>query len=211
MKLTLTTFLTLDGVMQGPGGPEEDRRDDFDLGGWLVPFEDDDMGTHVTEWFARADAFLLGRHTFDIFEAFWPTVTDPGNIVAEGFRDKPKHVVSHTRTTSDWAGTEFHAGDLRAEVEALKAQPGDELQIHGSGRLARSLHDLGLIDEYRLWTFPVVLGEGLRLFSNGSVPASFELVDHKLTSTGASIHCYRSTGPVSQGTFDIEDGAEVTR
>src|SRR5690349_13427450 len=109
MQLTMTTFLSLDGVMQGPGGPDEDRRDGFDLGGWLVPFQDEAMGTYVTEWFERADAFLLGRHTFEIFEGFWPTVTDPDNVVAERLRDRPKHVVSRTRTASDWVGTEFHA------------------------------------------------------------------------------------------------------
>jgi dihydrofolate reductase len=114
-------------------------------------------------------------------------------------------------TSSEWAHTSFINGDLRTAVEQLKSQPGDELQVHGSGRLARSLHDLGLIDEYRLWTFPVVLGEGQRLFSDGSMPTSFELVDHKSTSTGVSIHSYRPSGPIAQGAFDIELGAEITR
>ena len=211
MELTLTTFLSIDGVMQSPGGPSEDPSNNFALGGWLVPFADMDMGTYVTEWFSRADAFLFGRKTFEIMAAFWPNVTDPHDDVAARLNGKPKFVATSTTTLAEWAPSTLVHGDLRIAVERLKALPGDEIQVHGSGRLARSLHDLGLIDEYRLWTFPVVLGEGLRLFSDGAIPTSFELVDHKTTSTGVTIHSFRPTGPITQGAFDIEDGAEVTR
>ena len=211
MRLTLTTFLSLDGVMQGPGGPHEDTRNGFSLGGWMVPFADAQAGVYVTEWFGHADAFLLGRHTFEIFAGYWPKVTDPGDVVAKKLNNLPKHVVSKTLASTDWAHTEFIATDLRTAVERLKAQPGDEIQIHGSGRLARDLHHLGLIDEYRLWTIPVVLGDGHRLFDAGAHPTSFELVDHKTTGTGVSIHCYRPTGPLTTGEFEIEGGAEVTR
>jgi dihydrofolate reductase len=211
MKLTLTTFLSIDGVMQSPGAPTEDPRNGFDLGGWLVPFADMDMGNFVTEWFSHADSFLLGRHTYEIFAAYWPNITDPNDPVASRLNGKPKYVASNSMTAAAWQHTSILNGDLGSAVERLKAQPGDEIQVHGSGRLARNLHDLGLIDEYRLWTFPVVLGKGQRLFSDGSLPTSFTLVDHKSTSTGVSIHSYRSTGPITQGTFAIEDGVEVTR
>jgi len=175
MKLTVTTFLTLDGVMQGPGGADEDRSDGFELGGWLPAFMDPAAGTFVAEWFARADAFLLGRRTFETFAAFWPRVTDPGDPVASRLNGRPKFVVTRTLTATTWTGTELVTDDLATAVGAIKAMPGDEGQVHGSGTLVRSLHDLGLTDEYRLWTFPVVVGQGRRLFTGGLVPRSFEL------------------------------------
>jgi len=205
MKLTLSTFMSIDGVMQSPAHRTEDTRDGFTLGGWLTPFVAEDW----PQWFARADAFLLGRRTFEEMSAYWPKVTDPDDITAARLNTRPKYVVSRTLTSAEWAPTTFIAGDLRTAVEELKAQPGDELQMHGSGRLARSLHDLGLIDEYRLWTFPVVLGTGLRLFSEGAIPTSMKIVDHQLTGAGVSIHTFRPAGPVIQGDHEVEDGVEV--
>jgi dihydrofolate reductase len=166
MKLTLSTFVSIDGVMQSPSDPAEDPRDGFGLGGWLVPFIDKAW----PQWFPQADAFLLGRRSFELMGAYWPNVTDPDDITAASLNTKPKYVVSSTLTSAAWAPTSFITGDLRTAVEKLKREPGNEIQVHGSGRLAHSLHDLGLIDEYRLWTFPVVLGKGLRLFSDGPSP-----------------------------------------
>ena len=211
MRLTLTTFLTIDGVMQGPGGAEEDRRGGFDLGGWLVPYADADMDRFVTEWFSQADAFLLGRTTYEIFAAYWPNVTDPDHDLAAKLNDLPKYVVSNTLDHAGWNNSTLVNGDLRSAVEELKARPGRELQIHGSGLLARSLHDLRLIDEYRLWIFPVVLGTGQRLFGDGSIPSAFELIDTKVSSTGVVVHSFLSGGAPSFGSFAIDDGQTSRR
>jgi dihydrofolate reductase len=208
MRLTLTTFLTIDGVMQSPGGPTEDGADGFELGGWLVPFADIDMGTYVTDWFSKADAFLLGRRTYEIMHSHWPRVTDPDDIVATKLNRLPKHVVSRTLRAPVWANTHVLDGDLRSAVENLKAAPGRELQVHGSRELARSLHDLGLIDEYRLWIFPVVLGTGHRLFGDGSIPTTFELIDSKTTSAGVSVQSFVPTGKPTLGAVAVEDDAE---
>jgi dihydrofolate reductase len=199
MRLTLTTFVTLDGVMQGPGGPEEDRTGGFEQGGWLVPFADEDMGTFVTEWFALADAFLLGRRTYEIFKGYWPKVTDPHDPVASKLNTLTKYVASTTLDTTDW-DTVVLKGDVVEAVTELKRQPGNELQIHGSGTLAGTLMDHGLIDEYRLWCYPVVLGSGRRLFEPGRTPTSFELADTRKTSTGVIVSCYRPTGAPTYGT-----------
>lgn len=211
MRLTITTFLSIDGVMQSPGGPWEDTSNGFDLGGWVPPYIDEGFGAFMDGVFAHADAFLLGRKTFEIFAAFWPDVTDPDDTVATKLNGKTKYVPTSTVAETSWANTTLVDGDLAETVTALKTEPGDELQVHGSGRLARSLHDLGLIDEYRLLTFPVVLGKGSRLFSDGAVPTEFEQVDHTMTGSGISISTLRPTGPARTGDVVIEDGAEVIK
>lgn len=210
MKLTLTTFVTLDGVMQAPGGPNEDTSNEFPHGGWLVPFADEDMNTIVGEQFATADAFLLGRCTYDVFKSFWPNVTDPNDPVASKLREKPKYVVSNTSTQSDWEGTHFFPGDdALNQIKALKALSGNDLQVHGSWQLAQLLIANYLVDEYRLWIYPVVLGEGKRLFDSGTMPTSFSLADSRTTSTGVTVQTYRPTGKAKFGTFVIEDGVEA--
>jgi dihydrofolate reductase len=185
MRLTTTTFVTLDGVAQSPGAPGEDPSGGFAHGGWVTPHFDDEVGGFITEIFERGTAYLLGRRTFDIFEE------DP--VVAGGLNAKPKHVVSRTRTSSDWAGTTFHE-DLRTAVEKLKAEPGGELQVHGSPSVVNQLAALDLVDEYNLLIFPAVLGSGIRLFPEGQTPRGLELVSSRTSPSGVLLTTYRSSG-----------------
>jgi len=211
MKLTLNTFLSLDGVMQGPGGPDEDRAGGFEHGGWVVPYVDEGFGAVVDTWFAKTDEVLLGRTTYDMFYAFWSTVTDPDDVVAAKLNSRPKHVVSTTLRDPAWHNTSVINNDVVATIEKLKAQPGGELQVHGSCGLANTLHDAGLIDEYRLIIFPVVLGGGKRLFADGSVPGSLTLVDSTVTGTGAVALTLKPAGKLGVGDFEVVDGKEVIR
>ncbi|KUH40557.1 MULTISPECIES: dihydrofolate reductase family protein [Streptomyces] len=200
-QLTLTAFLSLDGVMQAPGGREEDPSDGFDHGGWLVPFADEDMGRFMVEVFDRADAFLLGRRTYEIFAGYWPQVTDPDDPIASRLNTLPKHVVSRTLDRVDWHGSRLVEGDLVEAVTRLKEGPGREVQVHGSARLAQGLIAHGLLDRLNLLVFPVFLGSGRRLFPEGGTPTAFELTGHRTTGTGATIQTYRPTGPATFGTF----------
>ncbi|MFI9394212.1 dihydrofolate reductase family protein [Streptomyces bauhiniae] len=200
-KLVSTVFVSLDGVYQAPGGPEEDTSGGFGQGGWTFPYADDDFGAFVDESFGRAGAFLLGRHTYDIFAGYWPKVTDPENPVAAKLNALPKYVVSATVGDPEWAGTTVLSGDLAKEVQALKERTGGEVQIHGSGALVRSLVNLGLIDTLHLLTFPVVLGEGRRLFVEGAVPTRFRHAGGTVTGKGVSIQSYDLAGSPEYGSF----------
>ena len=188
MKLTATTFMTLDGVVQGPGhapgGRPEDPSDGFELGGWTSPYDDEEFQRITVEEFEHAEAYLFGRRTYEIFSGFWPHVTDPGNALAARLNRSPKYIASRSPQTLGWTGSIQVQGDLVEEVRALKDQPGDELQVHGSGVLLRSLWDAGLVDEWRLRIFPVVLGSGRQLFGSGRVPVSLRLVDSRSTASG---------------------------
>ena len=201
MRLTMQTFLTLDGVMQAPGGPEEDRGEGFTHGGWQFPYADEEFGRRVSEWFEAADAFLLGRRTYEIFAGYWPGVTDANHPIATPLNHLPKYVASKTLEQVEWNNSTLLKGDVAEEVAKLKQQPGNEVQVHGSGDLAQTLMRNGLVDEYRLWIYPIVLGSGKRLFLEGSAPAALRLVDSAPTSTGAMLQVYEPAGEVQYGSW----------
>jgi dihydrofolate reductase len=181
MLLSVNTFVSLDGVMQGPGAPEEDPSNGFERGGWVVPFADQLGGVVDTDWFARADAILLGRTTYQLMQPYWSSITDTDDPVAAALNGLPKYVVSTTLTpqTATWADTEVISDDVVDRVTELKQASGRELQVHGSWQLAQTLHEAGLVDIYRLLVFPVVVGAGKRLFDDSSKPVSFEVVSQK--------------------------------
>jgi dihydrofolate reductase len=205
MRLTLHTFLTLDGVLQAPGGPQEDTDGGFEHGGWSFPYGDQDFGTAMTGWFENADAFLLGRKTYEIFSSHWPHVTDEGDPIASKLNALPKYVASTTLGSVSWHNSSLLGGDVVAEVAKLKERPGNELQVHGSGALAHTLIDADLIDEYRLLYFPVHLGTGKKLFRDGAKAASLRLLDATTTSTGVIIARYEPAGPIRYGSYALDE------
>ena len=204
MKLTVTAFVSIDGVAQGPGGPDEDRSGGFERGGWVVPLFDDDTGAFIDEVFGRVDAFLLGRRTYDIFAASWPNATDPDELVANRLNTLPKYVASTTLDDPEWGPTTVLDGDIASAVAELKSRPGRELQVHGSLGLVRTLHEHDLVDEYNLLTFPVVVGQGRRLFAERGLDTGMSLVETRSTSNGVIIAVYRRTGRAEFGTMEVE-------
>jgi dihydrofolate reductase len=200
MQLTVTTFLSVDGVYQGPGGPDEDRSGGFDRGGWLAPHFDEAAGKFIDEVFGRVDAFLLGRRTYDIFAAFWPNVTDPDDPVASRLNTLPKYVASTTLKDSQWANTTVLDGDLAAAVRELKNRAGRELQVHGSGRLVQFLLGNDLVDRLNLLVFPVIVGAGKRLFPDQGIATGLALDESRTTPAGVAISVYRPTGRPEFGT-----------
>lgn len=205
MKLTVTTFVSIDGVMQGPGGPEEDRTGGFERGGWVVPYIDEGFGAFIDGVFKRVDAFLLGRRTYEIFADSWGQMADPGDDpVATSLNELPKHVASTTLENPTWTNTTVLTGDVADAIRELKAQPGRELQVHGSGELVRWLMDNDLVDELNLLVFPVVVGDGTRLFADKSTDTAFELVESTSTPKGVTIQVYRNAGRPEYGTAEVE-------
>jgi dihydrofolate reductase len=197
MKLTTVTNVSVDGVMQGLGGPDEDRRGGFERGGWQRPpgpLFDDEAAAFLAEVYQRADAFLFGRRTYEIFAGYWGVMADSGNPIAAALNTRPKYVASTTLTDPQWADTTVLSGDVAAAVSELKAKPGGELQVHGSGNLVRWLLDNHLVDEITLLTYPVVVGQGTRLFPATGPDIALELVDSHSTPKGVSIQVYRPTG-----------------
>ncbi len=202
-KLVVGTFLTLDGVMQAPGGPDEDRDGGFQHGGWLVPYFDEKGGRIMTEWIKRAGAFLLGRKTYEIFAGFWPKSTDPADEIATTLNARPKFVASRTLGEVAWNNSFLLKGDVAEEVARLKTQEGNEIQVHGSGHLLQTLLKHDLVDTLRIWFFPVVIGTGKRLFADGTIPRSFRLVDTRQSTTGAVLHVYERSGELRHGEMEI--------
>ncbi|NMR28548.1 dihydrofolate reductase family protein [Crystallibacter degradans] len=202
MKLTLTEFLSLDGVSQGPGSPEEDTSGGFTQGGWFVPHMDETFMQQAADWLAEADGLLLGRRTYEEFAQSWPNMTDPNDLFAEKMNTVPKYVASNSLTNAEWNPSTILSGDIPAKVADIKQQPGRELQIHGSARLGQSLLAAGLIDELRLVIAPVVVGSGRRLFPDGGAPAGLKLVNHKVTPAGMAIHTYETAGLPVYGTYE---------
>ena len=198
-KLIVTTFLTFDGVMQAPGGPGEDDSGGFAHGGWSVNYWDDLMGEVKTEEFDHPFDMLLGRRTYEILGAYWPTA--PEEAGGKPLNDATKYVCSRSRPSLDWGPAVLIEGDAAEGVAALKEGDGPELQVHGSGNLAQTLIRHGLVDEYHLWVFPLVLGSGKRLFADGTIPAALKLVDSKISTTGVFMGTYEPAGEVVTGSF----------
>jgi dihydrofolate reductase len=205
-KLVVGAFTTLDGVVQAPGGPDEDRDGGFPHGGWLVPYFDERFGQIMTEWTKRAGAFLLGRRTYEIFAGSWPNA-EPGDEIGAVLNTRPKFVATRTLDRLGWQNAHLLKGDVAEAVARLKAEDGGELQVHGSGGLLQTLLRHDLVDTLRLWQFPVVLGAGKRLFGEGAIPVAFRLVESEQTSAGAVLHVYERAGKLRYG--EVEVGRET--
>ena len=207
MKLTVQTFLTLDGVMQAPGGPEEDPSEGFTHGGWQAPLADPELGAWVMDLNRHASAFLLGRRTFDIFRGYWPDHNEADNPIGIAINSLPKYVASRSATDSGvtWRGdhpdsAHLLGGEVVAAITELKGQPGDELQVWGSGDLLTTLLQHQLVDRFRLAIYPIVLGSGRRLFNAGALPTRMHPAEIRVTSLGVILATYEPAGPVEHGT-----------
>jgi dihydrofolate reductase len=211
MRLIVISHLTLDGVMQSNGQAEPELNDGFEQGGWQVPYFDEDFGRFMGEWLAAADALLLGRRTYELFFEYWSKITDPSDAAAGRMNGLPKYVVSRTLERVEWENSTLLEGDLLDEITRLKDEPGHELQVHGSGTLIRSLMEHDLIDEYRLLIHPVILGDGGRLFADGTTPTALQLVDTMTTSRGVVVHVYRAAGRPRYGSVALEQEGDVVK
>jgi dihydrofolate reductase len=198
-ELMVTTFLTLDGVMQAPGGPEEDDSGGFTHGGWSVNYWDELMGQVMDEATSTPFAMVLGRRTYEIMAAYWPHA--PEEAGAKVFNEATKYVASRGRPTLEWSNSVLIEGDAADGIAKLKEEDGPELQVHGSGNLIQTLTSRGLVDRYRLWVFPVVVGSGKRLFPDGTIPFGLKLVDSKVSTTGVVIGTYEPAGEIVTGSF----------
>jgi dihydrofolate reductase len=201
-KLVVGTFVTLDGVMQAPGGPDEDRDGGFEHGGWTVPFFDEALGEQMDELIGRSDAILLGRKTYDVFIQHWPHVGDEDPVAAK-LNSAPKYVASRTLESADWQNTTVLRGELKDEIPRLKGRH-DEIQVPGSADLIQSLLRDDLVDEFSVLVFPVVLGSGKRLFGEGTIPRSLRLVETKTFPAGVVMHRYERVGAPEYGSFGLE-------
>jgi dihydrofolate reductase len=203
-KLAVNTFMSLDGVMQSPGGPDEDPTGGFTLGGWGANYFDEEMMGIVAE--SEPYELLLGRGTYEIFAAHWPYDEGP---IADQLNNTRKHVASTTLEQVEWNNSTLIEGDVAEYVAALKSQDGPEIQVHGSPGLIQTLLEHDLIDEYRMWIFPLVIGTGKRFFGDGVIPAALKLVDSKVSKTGVTINTYERAGEISPGSFEFEEPTEA--
>ncbi|HSK54149.1 MAG TPA: dihydrofolate reductase family protein [Jiangellales bacterium] len=201
-KLVVSTFLTLDGVMQAPGGPGEDDSGGFTHGGWSVNYWDEPMGRFMDEAMSRPFDLVLGRRTYDIFAAHWPQA--PEEAGAKPLNDATKYVASRGRPTLEWSRSVLIEGDVAEGVARLKEEDGPELQVHGSGNLVQTLLRHQLVDQFRLLVFPLVIGSGKRLFAEGTVPAGLRLVDSSVSTTGVLMGVYEPAGEIVTGSFALE-------
>jgi dihydrofolate reductase len=207
--LAINTFLTLDGVLQAPGGPEEDPTGGFTHGGWSVNYWDDGMLQRMTDSLGRPFDLLLGRKTYDIFAAHWPHVSGDDDPIAAALNSATKYVASRTLDKAEWNNSIVISGDVAEEVAKLKEQAGPEIQVHGSGDLIQTLLKHDLVDEFRLWVFPVLVGKGKRLFSEGTIPAGLTLADSTTTSTGVVISTYTRASEIGYGSFEFAEPTEA--
>ena len=205
-NLVVGTFVTLDGVMQAPGGPEEDPTGGFAHGGWAFNYWDDVIAAKMDEWMGHPFDLVLGRKTYEIFAAHWPYADDP---TAEVLNAATKHVASTTLDKLEWSNSKLIEGDVPSGVARLKEEDGPELQVHGSGNLIQTLLANDLVDEFQLKIYPVVVGPGKRLFGDGTHAAGLELVDHTLTPSGVMLATYRPAGELSTGSFAFEEPTEA--
>ena len=203
-KLAVNTFMSLDGVMQSPGGPDEDPTGGFTLGGWGAPYFDEEMMQRVAE--SAPYELLLGRGTYEIFAAHWPY--DEG-LIADQLNSTRKHVASTTLKEVDWNNSTVIAGDVAEYVATLKSQDGPEIQVHGSPGLVQTLLEHDLIDEFRMWIFPVVVGTGKRFFGEGAIPAALKLVDSRVSKTGVTINVYERAGDINPGSFEFDEPTDA--
>jgi dihydrofolate reductase len=204
-KIVAGEFLTVDGVYQAPGGPDEDVEGGFANGGWVVPFVDEELGEFIVGMINSADAFLFGRKTYDIFASSWPMTPDDDPVGAK-FNNSPKYVASNTLSSAEWANTTVLSGDVAGEIAKLKAQDGGEIQLAGSGNLIQTLLKNDLLDELILFFFPVVIGNGKRLFGEGTLPRSLKLVSSRAFGSGVVVNTYQRAGALETGAYGIETG-----
>ena len=199
-KLIASTFASLDGVLQAPGGPTEDPTGNFMLGGWLFAFGDPEIDLSAAGFDGKDRELVLGRKTYEIFEAYWP-YQSTDNPIARTLNAAKKHVASRTLKSLQWNNSSVLGGDIVSAITALKVQPGRDLQIIGSGNLIQTLQAASLIDEYNVWVYPIVLGRGKRLFENGAIPGALRLTASKTSTTGVVMNTYVPAGDISLGTI----------
>jgi dihydrofolate reductase len=208
-KLVILSFITLDGVMQAPGGPEEDPTGGFEHGGWVAGYFDDFLGKVMVEQMSKPFDLLLGRKTYEIFAAHWPYVKTKEDPIAAGINKAKKYVASKTLKKLEWSNSELIKGDVPREVKKLKEQDGPEIQVHGSGNLIQTLLKHDLVEELWLKIFPITLGRGKRLFAEGTIPVGFKLLASAISPSGVIVGSYARAGEVKIGSFALEPPTEA--